>query len=87
MSILSDKLANLRIKINCRYSVAQMQMCTLEDTHGRLFKCAILDDVMSQNELTTSITPSRVLIWVFRSLLTPSIKNPDTKTQMLHFEV
>ena len=30
-------------------------MCTQKDTHALLFKRAILDDVMSQNELTMQI--------------------------------
>ena len=47
MSIYSDKLAHQQVVINCQYSVAQMG--TWEDT--RLFRLAILDDVMSQSEL------------------------------------
>ena len=50
MSIYSDKLAQVQVVINCRYSIAQM--CTWEDIHPHLFKRVILDDVMSQNELT-----------------------------------
>ena len=43
--------AQIQVKNNCWYSVAQM--CNWEDTHARLFTRAVLDDVMSQNELTT----------------------------------
>ena len=32
-------------------------MCTWEDTHARLFTHAVLDVVMSQNELTTHEGP------------------------------
>ena len=51
MSIYSDKLAHVQVVINCPYSVAQM--CTWEDTHANLFRGAVLDDAMRQNELTT----------------------------------
>ena len=70
--VYSDKLAHVQVVINCQYSIAQM--CTWEDTHARLFSCAILDDVMSHSEFTTSIAPSRVLLGGFRSLLTPALK-------------
>ena len=52
MRIYLDKLAHVQVVINCQYSVAQM--CIWKDTHARLFTCDILDDVMSQYELTTS---------------------------------
>ena len=51
MSIYSDKLAHVLVVINCRYSVAQM--CIRKDTQACLFTRAVLDDVMSQDELTT----------------------------------
>ena len=51
MSIYSDKLANIQVLINCQYYVAQM--CTREDTQARLLMRPVLDDDMSQNELTT----------------------------------
>ena len=35
---------------------------------------AVLDDVLSHSEFTTSIAPSRVLLASFRSLLTPALK-------------
>ena len=35
-------------------------MCTQEDTHAHLFTRTVLDDVMSQNELTTLWTPNVV---------------------------
>ena len=41
------------------------------------------DDVMSYNPLTTSIAPSWVLNWGFRSLLAPALKNPDIKNLVL----
>ena len=53
MSIYSDKLAHVQVVINCRNSIAQM--CSREDTHARSFMRAVLDDFMSQNELTTFI--------------------------------
>ena len=49
MSIYSDKLA--LSQVNYRNSVAQL--CTWLDTPACLFTHAVLDDVMSQNELTT----------------------------------
>ena len=48
---LFGQVSRVQVVINCRYSVAQM--CTWEDIHACLFIRAILDDVMSQNELTT----------------------------------
>ena len=51
--IYSEKLAHIQVVTNCRYSVAQM--CTREDIVAHLFMPAVLDDVMSQNELTTII--------------------------------
>ena len=50
MSIHFDKLAHVQVVINSRYSIAQM--CTREDILARLFTHNVLDDVMSQNELT-----------------------------------
>ena len=49
-------------------------MCTWEDIHICLFKRTFLDDVMCQNELTTSIAPSGVLIGVLKYLMTPVLK-------------
>ena len=46
----SDKLAHTAV-VNWGYSIAPI--CTQEDTHARLFRRAVFDDVMSQNELTT----------------------------------
>ena len=40
MSIYSDKLAHVQVVINCQYSIAQMY---------------VLDDIMSQSELTTRL--------------------------------
>ena len=51
MSIHSDKLAHIQVVINSQNYVAQM--CTREDILTRLFTRTVLDDVMSQNELTT----------------------------------
>ena len=53
MSIYSDKLAHVQVVINCRYSV--VQMCTWDGIHSPLFMCAVLVDVMSQNEVTTLV--------------------------------
>ena len=50
MSIYS-KLAHLQVVINCQYIVAQM--CTSEDTLAHYLGVPYLDDIMSQNELTT----------------------------------
>ena len=55
MSIYSDKLAHARVVINS-------QMCTCEDTLPHYLGAPYLYDFMSQNKLTTSIAPSRVLI-------------------------
>ena len=52
MSIYSYKLAHIQVVIKCQYSIAQM--CTREDILTCLFTCAVLDGVMSQNELTTN---------------------------------
>ena len=52
LSVYLDNLAYVQVVINCRYSIAQM--CTQEDTHARLFRRSVFDDVMSQNELTTT---------------------------------
>ena len=51
MSIYSDKLAHIQVITNCQYSTAQM--CIWEDILRHLFMHAVLDDVMSQSELTT----------------------------------
>ena len=51
LKLYLGKLAHVQVVINCQYSIAHM--CTWEDTHARLFMRAVLDDVMSQNELTT----------------------------------
>ena len=51
MSIYSDKLANVQVVINCRYSVTQM--CTYEDTLAHNLGALYIDDVMSYNLLTT----------------------------------
>ena len=53
MSIYSDKLARKQVVINCPYSVAQM--CTCEDMLSQYLGALYLDDVMSNNELTTTI--------------------------------
>ena len=62
MSIYSDKLTVSTCTGCYQLPIFVSQMCIREDTDARLFTCAVLDDVMSQNELTTSITPSRVLM-------------------------
>ena len=49
----SDKLANIQIVVNCRYSIAQM--CTHEDTLAHYLGAPYLHDVMSHNELTTLV--------------------------------
>ena len=46
-----DKLEHIQVVINCQYSVAQM--CNWEDTLTHYLGAPYLDDVMSQNELTT----------------------------------
>ena len=51
MLAYSDKLAHVQVIINCQNYIAQM--CTWEDQHARLFMRAVLDGLMSQNELTT----------------------------------
>ena len=50
-SIYSDRLAHVQVIINCQYSVAQM--CTCKDMLAHYLGVPHLDDVMSQNELTT----------------------------------
>ena len=62
MSIYSDKLAHVQVVINCPYSVAQF--CTREDGLAYIPGAPSIDDAMSFNSLTTSITHSRVLIGV-----------------------
>ena len=66
MSIYLDKLAQVHVVINCQYSVAQM--CTLEDTHARLFSRAILDDIMSQNEPTTKLLRRTKKEWRLKTI-------------------
>ena len=56
MSIYLDKLAHVQVIIICRYSVAQM--CT------RYLGTLSLDDVMSHNELTTSVLEWQDTIFV-----------------------
>ena len=51
MTIYLDKLAHIQVVINCQYSIAQRR--TWEAILARYFKRAVLDDDMSQNELTT----------------------------------
>ena len=53
MSIYPDKLAHIQVVINCQYSNAQI--CTREDRLAHYLGAPYLDDVMSQNELTTLI--------------------------------
>ena len=62
MSIYSDKLAHAQVIINCQNSVAQL--CTREDGLAYILGAPSIDDIMSYNLLTTSITPSRVSIGV-----------------------
>ena len=52
ISIYSEKLAHVQVLINCQFSVAQMR--TWKDIHARLLMRTVLDDVMSQIELTTA---------------------------------
>ena len=52
MSIYSDKLSHIHVASNCQYSIAQM--CTREDRLAPYLDRPYLDDVMSQNELTTN---------------------------------
>ena len=51
MSIYSDKLAHVQVVFDSQYSIAQMCIC--EDTLAHYLGTPYLDDVMSQNELTT----------------------------------
>ena len=44
-------IAHVQVDINCRYCIAQM--CTSEDMLSHYLGVPYLDDVMSQNELTT----------------------------------
>ena len=53
MSIYSDKLAHTQLAINCRYSLAQMR--AWEDMQAQLIMCTVLDEVISQSELTTKV--------------------------------
>ena len=64
-------LAHVQVVINCQYSVAQM--CTWEDMHARLFTHAVLDDVKSQNELTTiCFDPLQRIVRTIKDKLTQS---------------
>ena len=56
MNIYSDKLAQIQVIINCRYSVAQM--CTRKDTLAHILSVPYFDDVMSYNLLTTNCKKS-----------------------------
>ena len=47
----SGKLAHVQVVISCQYSAAQL--CTREDTLAHYLGALYLDDIMSQNELTT----------------------------------
>ena len=55
MSIYSDKLAHVQFIINCLHSIAQM--CTREVALAHSLGLPCIDDIMSYNLLTTSITP------------------------------
>ena len=48
---MAPKLAHVQVVINCLYFVAQM--CTCKDMLAHSLGASYLDDVMSQNELTT----------------------------------
>ena len=52
MSIYLDKLAHIRVVINCPYSVAQM--CTREDTLALILGSPYFDGGMSYDSLTTT---------------------------------
>ena len=52
-----------QVVLNCRFSVAQM--CTWEDIHAGLFTLAVLDDVMSQSELTTMVLDESFGVFYF----------------------
>ena len=53
MSIYLDKLAHMQVIINCWYYVAQMH--TWEEIQAHFNECIVLDDVMSQSELTIKV--------------------------------
>ena len=53
LALYSDKLAQIQVVINCRYSIAQM--CIRKNTLARYLGTQSLDDVMSHNELTTIV--------------------------------
>ena len=52
--IYSDKLAHVKVVINCRYSVAQM--CRPEDMLAHYLAAPFIDDVMRDNTLLTQRT-------------------------------
>ena len=54
----------------CHYQlqIFRCTMCTLEDTHARLFSGAILDDVMSQNEPTTKLLRRSKKEWRLKTI-------------------
>ena len=54
-----DKLAHAQVVIICRYFVAQL--CTREDMLNH-YLGAVLDDTMSQNELTTHGLNNKLLV-------------------------
>ena len=56
-----DKLAHVQVLINCQYSIAQM--CTLEDMFAHYLGTLYLDDVLSQNELTTAINKKKIALF------------------------
>ena len=82
MSIYSDKLTHVQVIINC-ISLHNSALEKLAYISG----APSIDDAMSYNLLTTSIAPPRVLTGGLRSLLVPALKNPDIKTQCLHFRI
>ena len=49
MSIYLDKLANVQVIINCRYSIAQM--CTRKDPLTHILGMPFIDDIMRYNTL------------------------------------
>ena len=56
-----DKLAHVQVLINCQYSIAQM--CTREDMFAHYLGTLYLDDVLSQNELTTAINKKKFALF------------------------
>ena len=53
MNIYLDKLAHVQVVINCQYSVTEM--CTRKDTLAHYLGAPYLDDILTQNELTTKL--------------------------------